>query len=82
MSKAYPENQVPEPQNRGQDGEDALDHVLRHLHDLEGQPQVVELYDVIDAVERDAARLVEVVVLGCRLKKKPFRKFLVSLKTN
>ena len=77
--KAYPENQVPEPQNRGQDGEDALDHVLRHLHDLEGQPQVVELDDVIDAVECDAARLVEVVVLRRWLQEEPLGKLFVSL---
>ena len=52
------------------------------MNDLKGQPEVVKLDDVVDTVESDAAGLVEVVVLGCRLKKKPFRKFLVSLKTN
>ena len=80
--EAHPEIHISEPQDRRQDCKDPLDHFRRDLNDLKGQPEVVKLDDVVDTVESDAAGLIEVVVLGCRLQKKPFRKFLVSLKTN
>jgi hypothetical protein len=52
---------------------------LWHLDDLEGQPQVVKLAGVVDPVEGDAPRLVQVVVLGGFLQKEFFRKFFVAL---
>lgn len=57
-----PKNRVSEPQDGGQNTENAVDHVQRYAQHVERQPQSVKLVYVRHAVDGYTTRLVQIVV--------------------
>lgn len=75
----YAENRVSQPQDGGQDAENTVDHVEWDAQHVERQSQCVELVRVRHAVDRYAARLIQIVVELGRFQLVQFHQVLVVL---